>query len=71
MTHMQSIAYGFFEGVGLAVALSLVAGCVLLFIWFGRPRDDDDDFPPNAPGLLVEALERFPFGFHRPQGVPA
>jgi hypothetical protein len=70
MTHTQLVLSGFFEGIGLSLALAVVALCVTLFIYFGR-RNDDDDGPPNAPGLLVEVIERMPFGFHSPKGARA
>jgi Na+-translocating ferredoxin:NAD+ oxidoreductase RnfA subunit len=69
MTHTQSIIAGMSGGAGFALALVLVAVCVWLLIrHFGKPNDHDDG---DAPGLLVETIQKLPFGFHSPDGARA
>lgn len=68
MTHMQIMDGGAWMWVGLAW---LIAAAVGLFVWSGR-RDDDDQDPPDAPGLWVEeVLFSKPVGFHNPKGAAA
>jgi hypothetical protein len=51
--------------------VAVAAACALAFFYWNSRRNDDDDGPPNAPGLIVETFQRFPFGFHNPNGANA
>lgn len=66
MTHMQLFMMGLWQAVAPVAFAGL---CVFLFILWRNHRNDDDD--GDAPALLVEEPQKFPFGFHRPKGASA
>lgn len=63
MTHAQIALLMGWQAIA-PVAFAALCGVAYLW-WVNRPHDDDDG---DAPGLLVEMVERLPrIGFHSPQ----
>jgi hypothetical protein len=66
---MQLLVLGLWQAIA---PVAFAAACAVLYFWWvNRPHDDDDDGDGNAPGLLVEFVERLPIGFHTPKGNAA